>query len=82
MSKKPIRWLGAHVKKTAVPIAAHARGRALSEATQALVHAMPAKDPEQRPASGGVVARMLADILYGEYGLTDRLTLRRTSIAG
>ena len=75
MSKKPIRWLGAHVKKEAVPIASHPRGGALSQPLQSLIHAMLAKDPEQRPASGGVVARMLADVLHREYDLQVAATL-------
>jgi serine/threonine protein kinase len=69
LSHKPIRWLGAHVKKEVVPIQEHARGRALSDEARALVHAMLAKDPEQRPATGGVAARMLAEVLHGEYEL-------------
>jgi len=69
LSKKPIRWLGAHVKKQLVPIDHHERGRALSEACRELVHAMLAKDPEQRPAHAGVAARMIADILQREYDL-------------
>ena len=69
LAKKPIRWLGAHVKKDLVPIEHHAQGRELSEASRTLVHAMLAKDPGHRPADAGITARMLADILHREYDL-------------
>ena len=69
LSQKPIRWLGAHVKKDIVPIEHHRQGRALSDDARELVHAMLAKEPTSRPATGGVAARMLAEILHNEYQL-------------
>ncbi|PRQ05081.1 serine/threonine-protein kinase [Enhygromyxa salina] len=75
LSQKPIRWLGAHVKKDLVPIQEHPQGRMLSDDARAVVHAMLAKDPEQRPATGGVAARMLAEILHNEYELPVAATL-------
>ena len=67
LSQKPIRWLGAHVKKTVVPLEEHPQGRTLSDETRALIHAMLAKKPEHRPATGGVAARMIAEVLHNEY---------------
>jgi serine/threonine protein kinase len=75
LSQKPIRWLGAHVKKDIVPIQHHRQGRSLSDEARTIVHAMLAKDPEQRPATGGVAARMLAEILHNEYRLAVAATL-------
>jgi serine/threonine protein kinase len=69
LSQKPIRWLGAHVKKELVPLEHHRDGRALSEETRAIVHSMLAKLPNQRPATGGVAARMLAEVLHNQYEL-------------
>lgn len=75
LSQKPIRWLGAHVKKDIVPLEHHREGLALSEETRAIVHAMLAKSPDQRPATGGVVARMLAEVLHNQYELPVAATL-------
>lgn len=75
LSQKPIRWLGAHVKKDLVPIEHHPQGRRLSEEARGVVHAMLARDPEQRPATGGVAARMLAELLHNEYQLPVAATL-------
>jgi serine/threonine protein kinase len=69
LSQKPIRWLGAHVKKDFVPLEHHREGRALSEETRGIVHSMLAKAPDQRPSTGGVAARMLAEVLHGQYEL-------------
>jgi serine/threonine protein kinase len=69
LSQKPIRWLGAHVKKELVPLEHHRQGRALSDETRAIVHGMLAKSPDQRPATCGVAARMLAEVLHNEYEL-------------
>jgi serine/threonine-protein kinase len=69
LSQKPIRWLGAHVKKDLVPLEHHREGRALSDETRAIVHGMLAKSPDSRPATGGVAARMLAEVLHNEYSL-------------
>jgi serine/threonine protein kinase len=75
LSQKPIRWLGAHVKKDLVPLEHHREGRALSEETRSIVHGMLAKSPDQRPATGGVAARMLAEVLHNEYELPVAATL-------
>ncbi|PRP99371.1 Serine/threonine-protein kinase PknB [Enhygromyxa salina] len=75
LSHKPIRWLGAHVKKELVPLERHPQGRAISDEARAVVHAMLMKDPEQRPATGGVAARMLAEILHEEYAILVAATL-------
>ena len=69
LSQKPIRWLGAHVKQPLVPLEHYTQGRALSEDARAIVHGMLARAPDQRPATGGVAARMLADVLHNEYQL-------------
>jgi serine/threonine protein kinase len=75
LSQKPIRWLGAHVKKDLVPLEHHREGRALSEETRAIVHGMLAKSPDSRPATGGVAARMLAEVLHNQYELPVAATL-------
>jgi serine/threonine protein kinase len=69
LSQKPIRWLGAHVKKDVVPLEHHREGRALSEEARGIVHSMLAKAPDQRPSTGGVAARMLAEVLHEQYEL-------------
>jgi serine/threonine protein kinase len=75
LSQKPIRWLGAHVKKELVPLEHHREGRALSDETRAIVHGMLAKSPDSRPATGGVAARMLAEVLHNQYELPVAATL-------
>jgi serine/threonine protein kinase len=66
---EPLEWLSAHVKREVVPLDRYREVRkALPKRLIQLVHWMLQKAPEQRPASGGVVARQLASILHGELG--------------
>jgi serine/threonine-protein kinase len=64
---EPLEWLSAHVKREVVPLDRYRECRKLlPKRLIQLVHWMLQKSPEQRPASGGVVARQLASILHGE----------------
>jgi serine/threonine protein kinase len=64
---EPLEWLSAHVKREVVPLDRYRECRKLlPKRLIQLVHWMLQKAPEQRPASGGVVARQLASILHGE----------------
>ncbi len=60
----PLGWLAAHVKRELVPIDRYREGAALPEELRRLVHWMLAKDPDKRPARGGVAAEHLAWILH------------------
>jgi serine/threonine protein kinase len=73
MLGKPVHWLGAHVKTEPTPLRAHAP---FTESVCAAVHAMLAKDPERRPATGGVAAKLLATILLEEHGVLVAARLR------
>jgi serine/threonine protein kinase len=64
---EPLEWLSAHVKREVVPLERYRDCRKrLPKRLMQLVHWMLQKAPEQRPASGGVVARQLASILHRE----------------
>ena len=64
---EPLEWLSAHVKRPLVPLEKYRDCRKrLPKRLMQLVTWMLHKDPQQRPASGGVAARALASILHGE----------------
>lgn len=64
---EPLEWLSAHVKRPLVPLDKYRDCRKrLPKRLMQLVHWMLQKDPEQRPKTGGVVARQLASILHRE----------------
>jgi serine/threonine protein kinase len=64
---EPLVWLSAHVKREVVPLDKYRELRkTLPKRLIQLVHWMLQKSPDQRPASGGVVARQLASILHRE----------------
>jgi serine/threonine protein kinase len=64
---EPLEWLSAHVKRPLVPLDKYRDCRKrLPKRLMQLVHWMLQKPPDQRPSSGGVVARQLASILQRE----------------
>ena len=64
---EPLEWLSAHVKRPVVPLDRYRDCRKrLPERLIQLIHTMLHKQPEQRPATGGAVARKLAAILHRE----------------
>jgi serine/threonine-protein kinase len=64
---EPLEWLSAHVKRPLVPLDKYRDCRKrLPKRLMQLVHWMLQKPPDQRPSSGGVVARQLASILHRE----------------
>jgi serine/threonine protein kinase len=64
---EPLEWLSAHVKRPLVPLDKYRDCRKrLPTRLMQLVHWMLQKQPDQRPANGGVVARQLASILHRE----------------
>ncbi|PRQ06924.1 serine/threonine protein kinase [Enhygromyxa salina] len=65
---EPLEWLSAHVKRDLVPLDRYRDCRKrLPKRLIQLVHWTLQKQPEQRPATGGVVARQLASILHREF---------------
>jgi serine/threonine protein kinase len=76
LASKPVHWLGAHVKSEPTPIGQHAAAVTFSATLRSTVHAMIAKDPGQRPQTGGVAARLLASILLEDYGVLVAARLR------
>jgi serine/threonine-protein kinase len=65
--EEPLEWLSAHVKRPLVPLDKYRDCRKrLPKRLMQLVHWMLHKEPEQRPQTGGVVARQLASILHRE----------------
>jgi serine/threonine protein kinase len=65
--EEPLEWLSAHVKRPLVPLDKYRDCRKrLPKRLMQLVHWMLHKEPEQRPKTGGVVARQLASILHRE----------------
>jgi serine/threonine protein kinase len=72
----PLGWLAAHVKRELVPLDHYPIGRDLPEDLRRVVHWMLAKEPEQRPKRGGVVAEHLAWILHTIYQTPVAATLR------
>ena len=76
LAHKPVHWLGAHVKIEPTPIGEHPAALTFSETLRATVHAMLAKEPGHRPATGGVAARMLAAVLLEDYGMSVAARLR------
>jgi serine/threonine protein kinase len=77
LAHKPVHWLSAHVKVEPTPIAEHPAALGFSPALRSIVHAMLAKQPEHRPATGGDVARQLAAIMAADYGLSVAARLHR-----
>jgi serine/threonine protein kinase len=69
LSHKPVHWLGAHVKIELTPIGQHPAALTFSENLRSIVHAMLAREPGHRPATGGVAARLLANVLLEDYGV-------------
>jgi serine/threonine protein kinase len=64
---EPLQWLSAHVKRPLVPLDKYRDCRKrVPKRLMELVHWMLQKAPEDRPKSGGVVARQLASILHRE----------------
>ncbi len=63
----PIAWLKAHVANDLVPLDRYPEGRRLPAELRDLVHWMLERDPEKRPARGGVAAEHLAWILHSLY---------------
>jgi serine/threonine-protein kinase len=64
---EPLEWLSAHVKRELVPLDRYRECRKrLPKRLMQLVHWMLEKDPNNRPANGGVAARQLASILHRE----------------
>lgn len=76
LASKPVHWLGAHVKNEPTPIGEHPAALTFSPALRSVVHAMLAKEPGHRPATGGVAARMLAAVLLEDYGVSVAARLR------
>jgi len=76
LAHKPVHWLGAHVKSEPSPIHTHLCAKTFSEALRSTVHAMLAKQPELRPATGGDAARLLARVLLDDYGVSVAAQLR------
>lgn len=70
LASKPVHWLGAHIKAEPAPIGQHPAAVTFSAALQSTVHAMIAKQPQQRPATGGMAARLLAQVLLDDYGVS------------
>ncbi|PRP99372.1 Serine/threonine-protein kinase StkP [Enhygromyxa salina] len=65
---EPLEWLSAHVKRDLVPLDRYRNCRKqLPKRLMQLCHWMLQKAPDQRPATGGVVARQLASILRREF---------------
>ena len=73
LSKNPVGWLAAHVRRELVPIEHYPVGAALPEQLRRVVHWMLQKDPDHRPERGRVAAEHLAWILHFIY---------RTPVAG
>ena len=64
---EPLAWLSAHVKRDLVPLDRYRDVRKrLPKRLMQLTHWMLQKQPDQRPASGGIAARELASILHRE----------------
>jgi serine/threonine-protein kinase len=63
----PLGWLSAHVKRELVPIDHYPIGQQLPDPLRRTLHWMLAKQPEDRPARGGVAAEHLAWILHTIY---------------
>jgi serine/threonine protein kinase len=76
LSHKPVHWLSAHVKTEAAPIGEHPSAARFSAKLKSAVHAMIAKEPTERPATGGAAARMLATILLEDFGVAVAARLR------
>jgi serine/threonine protein kinase len=70
LASKPVHWLGAHVKSEPTPIGEHPAALTFSPALRSIVHAMIAKEPGHRPATGGDAARLLAAVLLDDYGIS------------
>jgi len=76
LAHKPVHWLGAHVKTEPTPIGEHPAALTFSETLRSIVHAMIAKEPGHRPATGAVAARLLASVLLDDYGVSVAARLR------
>ena len=63
----PLGWLSAHVKRDLVPIDHYPIGQQLPQELRNTLHWMLNKQPEHRPARGGVAAEHLAWILHTIY---------------
>ncbi|MFO7565708.1 MAG: FHA domain-containing serine/threonine-protein kinase [Enhygromyxa sp.] len=63
----PIAWLKAHVSADLVPIDRYPEGQRLPRELRDLIHWMLERDPDKRPARGGIVAQHLAWILHSIY---------------
>ncbi len=79
---EPLDWLSAHVKRPLVPLEKHRQCKRLPPRLVQLVHAMLEKQPEKRPATGGVVAQQLAAILHAELATPVAATLRMIDPGG
>ena len=79
---EPLDWLSAHVKRPLVPLDKHRQCKRLPPRLTQLVHRMLDKQPDQRPATGGAVAQLLADILHHELATPVAALLRMTSPEG
>ncbi|NJK32751.1 MAG: serine/threonine protein kinase [Deltaproteobacteria bacterium] len=75
---EPLEWLSAHVKRPLVPLDKYKHCKGLPKRLIALVHAMLEKQPDRRPATGGVVAQRLAAILEQDFGVPVAASLRLT----
>jgi serine/threonine-protein kinase len=64
MRDDPIGWLKAHVQASLVPLDRYPEGQRLPRELRDVVHWMLERDPEQRPARGGIAAQHLAWILH------------------
>ncbi len=68
--EEPLEWLSAHIRRPLVPLDSYRGCREhLPKRLIQLVHSMLRKQPEDRPQSGGVVARVLAQILLEDFGV-------------
>jgi serine/threonine protein kinase len=67
MRDDPIGWLKAHVQAKLVPIDHYPEGQRLPKELRDLIHWMVERDPEKRPARGGVAAQHLAWVLHSKY---------------
>jgi serine/threonine protein kinase len=63
----PIGWLSAHAKGDLVPLDRYPEGQRLPHELRDLVHWMLEREPDKRPARGGVAAEHLAWILHAIY---------------
>lgn len=63
----PIGWLKAHVQAKLVPLERYPEGQKLPRELRDLIHWMLERDPEKRPARGGIAAQHLAWILHSFY---------------